>query len=227
MVQRAIEASQQGRMGLSMQTGVLQFLLSDRNRNAGMFDARAIEAKLNNPEGKKVLVRRKFRPIRTTKEITGSPRNYCPPDAEPAAPPKEDVIQLGYDYSELLMRFSESQLRTAGVGETIAESVAEEFARSFVAHENTFAAVVVKRILTGGLIGNFKNGTAIKDLPLYLANGKALNPVAMVYLNQWLSEVGVNDSPAHWVRCEYSCSSVPIQSGNLPATASTREWSSK
>ena len=196
MVQRAIEASQQGRMGLSMQTGVLQFLLSDRNRNAGMFDARAIEAKLNNPDGKKVLVRRKFRPIRTTKEITGSPRNYCPPDAEPAAPPKEDVIQLGYDYSELLMRFSESQLRTAGVGETIAESVAEEFARSFVAHENTFAAVVVKRILTGGLIGNFKNGTAIKDLPLYLANGKALNPVAMVYLNQWLSEVGVNDSPA-------------------------------
>ena len=196
MVQKAIEAIAQNRMRLSTQTGVLQFLLSDRNRTRGMFDALAIEAKLNNEEGKKVLVRRKFRPIRTNKEITGQPRNYCAPAGSCATPPKEDVINLGFDYSEQLMCFSESELRLAGMGETISASVAEEFSRALVAHENTFAAVVVKRILSGGLVGTFKGGDAIKDLPLYLANGKALNPVAMVYMNQWLSEVGVNDSPA-------------------------------
>lgn len=196
MVQKAIEARLQNRMRLSTQTGVLQFLLSPANTSRGMFDTAAIAAKLNNPEGKKINVRRKFRPIKTTKTLTGSARNYCAPVDGCANPYKEDVIELGFDYSEVLTCFAESDLRLAGMGEMMSVAMTEQFIRDLVAFENTFAAVVVKRVLGGDLIGNFKDGDTVKDLPLYLANGQAINPAGMVYLNQWLSEVGVSDMPA-------------------------------
>lgn len=195
-VVKAAEAIAQKRMRLSTNTGVLQFLLSGENTSRGMFDTSAISAKLNNPEGKKVNVRRKFRPIKTTKTLTGGKRNYCAPVDGCANPYKEDVIDLGFDYSEVLTCFNESELRLAGPGELMSTATAEQFARDLIAFENTFAAVVVKRILGGGLVGNFKDGSTIKDLPLYLSNGQALNPSGMVYLHQWLSEVGISDMPA-------------------------------
>ena len=196
MVQKAVEARLQNRMRLSTQTGVLQFLLSAANTSRGMFETAAIAAKLNNAEGKKVNVRRKFRPIKTVKELTGGGRNYCAPVEGCANPYKEDVIDLGFDYSEVLTCFAESDLRLAGMGEMMTDAMSEQFIRDLIAFENTFAAVVVKRILGGDLIGNFKGGDLVKDLPLYMANGQAVNPAGLVYLNQWLSEVGVSDMPA-------------------------------
>lgn len=196
MVQKAVEARLQQRMRLSTQTGVLQFLLSQANTSRGMFETAAIAAKLNNSEGKKVNVRRKFRPIKTVKELSGSGRNYCNPVEAAANPYKEDVIDLGFDYSEVLTSFNESELRLAGMGEMMSEAMTTQFIRDLIAFENTFAAVVVKRLLAGDLIGNFKDGSTSKDLPLYLANGQALNPSGMVYMNQWLSEVGISDMPA-------------------------------
>lgn len=196
MVNKAIEARLQQRMRLSTDTGVLQFLTGVANKSRGMFDTAAIEAKLNNPEGKKVIVRRKFRPIKTTKEISGKGRNYCAPVEGCANPYKEDVIDLGFDYSEVLTCFDESELRLAAVGEPMSAAMTEQFIRDLVTFENTFAAVVVKRLLAGDLVGNFKGGATSKDLPLYSANGQSINPAAMVYLNQWMTEVGVSDLPA-------------------------------
>lgn len=196
MVQRAAEAIAQRRMRLSSNTGVLQFLLSNANTSRGMFDTAAISNKINNTEGKKIAVRRRFRPIKTVGNYAGGVMDYCAPIAACANPYTEDVIDLGYQYSDVLTCFSEADLRLAGMGETISSAAAEQFSRDLISYENTFAAIVVKRILAGDLIGNFKDGDLIKDLPLYLANGQAINPAGMVYLNQWLSEVGISDMPA-------------------------------
>ncbi len=195
MVQRAAEMEAQGRMRLSANTGFLRWLISPANTSRGLFDASAIEAKLNNPDGQKILVRRRFRPIKTVKALTGNARNYCAPITGAANPFKEDVVNLGFDYSEILMKFNESDLRLAGMGSPISEAQAEVFARELIAFENTFGALVMKRILAGDLVGNFKDGDTVKDLPLYLANGMAVNPTGNVLMHQWMSEVGLSDMP--------------------------------
>ena len=196
MVIKAAEAIQRNRMMLSADTGFLRFLLSDRNRMSGMFDTQAIDNILNNTEGKKMNVRRRFRPIRTVRELAGTGRNYCPPIGDCTNPFVEDKIELGYDFWQELMCFSESDLREAGMGEMVSTATADEFARALLATENTLAGLVSKRITSGGLIGKFKGGDTIRDLPLYLSNGKALNPLAQVLINQWLTEVGVSGAPA-------------------------------
>ena len=195
MVQRAAELEAQGRMRLSANTAFLRWLISPANTSRGLFDATAIEAKINNPEGQKILVRRKFRPIKTVKTITGNGRNYCAPVDACVNPYKEDTIDLGFDYSEVLMCFNESELRLGGMGNPITDAVAEVFARELVAFENTFGALVMKRLLAGDLVGTFKDGSTTKDLPLYMANGMSINPTGNVMMHQWMTEVGLSDMP--------------------------------
>lgn len=195
MVQRAAELEAQGRMRLSANTDFLRWLISPANTSRGLFDATAIMAKLNNPEGQKISVRRRFRPIKTVKTLTGNARNYCAPVDSCANPYKEDQIDLGFDYSEKLMCFAESDLRLAGMGNPISEAVAEVFARELIAFENTFGALVMKRLLAGDLVGTFKGGDTTKDLPLYMANGMSVNPTGNILMHQWMAEVGISDMP--------------------------------
>jgi len=195
MVVKAVEAKLRKRMMLSNQTGLLQFLLSPGNKAAALFDAREIERILENPQGRKMVIRRTFRPIKTFADVGTKSRDYCAPVNAENEPKKEQVSELGFDFHGTLMSFKDSMMRKAPKDDTIAQEMADIFIRKLIAFENTFAATVTKRILSGNLVGNFKDGSTVKDLPLYQNNLNAVNPVAAVMMNQWMQEVGLSDTP--------------------------------
>lgn len=171
---------------------LLKFLISPTNRQRGMFDFNSIQAQLDRGDGKRYRVIRNFYPHKKITDFGLGERNYCGTGGDCNNPYKQDTVEIGYSYASPVLCVDQNEWRT--IVENGAKHLDDRVMEHFRSMEEAFHAIVSKRVVTGGFVGKFGNGQDEAEIPLIMANGKAVNPVGEIVINKLLTESMVNDS---------------------------------
>lgn len=183
---------------LSPNLGMLRFLKSSLNTSASSNRINISESsrQLERGDGKMYRVKRRFLQRQASNIHVNQKRFYCKTDGV-TVPYIEDYIDIGYDHVSKPLLLDDAMLRCIEEGrEQWANDRILEHLRTFM---NDFGTKVSKRVsdLNNGFIGSHAGESTpqVKDIPLYMADGKTINPVGVTMLEEYAKRAQYNETP--------------------------------
>jgi hypothetical protein len=168
-----------GRSRFSPNLGLLPFLLSAENMEAtdSTFNLGPV-SQLNQGNGKKYNMARRFYP-RKGGDNSAENMTFCGVTGDSDAY-KEDVVTIRYEHISKPLILDDAMLRCLEEGR-------DEFVNDrLMPHIRTYLETLARKVdkVVVGLAGKHMDGTDVKDLPLFKADGSSYNYVGEIQLDE-------------------------------------------